>query len=341
MIAVQQAGVVTRAQVRAAGLSDAALRYQVLSGRWQRVYPAIYATFTGRLPRESRWWAAVLYGGDSAVLSHQTAAEAAGLIDGPQPSSGSGGSGGRGGSYGASSGSGDPCDEPVIHITVPKSRKVRPQAGLRIHRSGRVQLAKHPNRLPPQTRVEETILDLTQGERSFERAFGWLTSGCGRRLTTPARLRSVLTQRRRLHWRDELTHALSDVARGCHSPLELRYLRKVERAHALPTGSRQSRGEQDGRRLYRDVHYRQWRTIVELDGKVAHPVENRWRDLHRDNAAVVEGDRVLRYGWQDVLRNPCRVAGQVAATLQRAGWPGVPRACGPACQILETLSPPA
>jgi very-short-patch-repair endonuclease len=337
MIALQQAGVVTRAQVRAAGLSDGALRYQVLSGRWQRVYPAIYATFFGRLPRESRWWAAVLYGGDSAVLSHQTAAAAAGLIGGPPPGCGPGASNSAPSGSRASS---DPGDEPVIHITVPKTRKVRPQPGLRIHRSERVELAKHPTRLPPQTRVEETILDLTQGERSLERVFGWLTSGCGRRLTTPARLRSVLAQRQRLRWRDELTHALSDVALGCHSPLELRYLRQVERAHALPTGSRQSRGDQNGRRLCRDVHYRQWRTIVELDGRVAHPVENRWRDLHRDNAAVAEGDRVLRYGWRDVLRNACHVAGQVAATLQRAGWPGAPRACGPVCQIQEVLNPP-
>ncbi len=76
---------------------------------------------------------------------------------------------------------------------------------------------------------------------------------------------------------------------------------------------------------------------VELDGVVAHPPGERWRDFRRDNAGVVDGIVTLRYGWADVTGRPCEVAGQVAAVLRGRGWAGSVRPCGPSCAAAPGL----
>jgi len=131
-----------------------------------------------------------------------------------------------------------------------------------------------------------------------------------------------------------LAAALDDAAAGCHSPLELRYFRDVERRHGLPRGVRQRARSRRGGRWYDDVSYDEFRTVVELDGRVAHPEDRRWRDMARDNAGVASGRSVLRYGPADVTVRPCAVASQVAAVLRRNGWPGAPTPCGASCDLL-------
>src|SRR5690606_29772011 len=193
----RQEGVLTRKQAYAHGISPAQILAHLRAGRWQRVLPRVYATFTGPLPRRAYLWAVVLWAGRGAVLSHETAAELAGLVD---------------------------RRSAVVHVTVPNTRRIRPVPGVVVHLSTRVSQATHPARLPPQTTIEETVVDLTQCSRNLDEAVGWLAKACGRRLTTPARLVDALGSRARLRWRAELTEALGDVAAGCHSVLELRYL---------------------------------------------------------------------------------------------------------------------
>lgn len=299
-----QEGALTRRQALAAGLSDDVLTEQVRAGRWQRPFPAVYVAYSGPLSRATLRWAAVLRCGAGAMLSHETAAELVGLI-------------------GESTG--------PIHVTVPGRRYLDPVPGIIVHRSERAEQALHPCRTPPQTRVEETIVDLTQRASSLEQAIGWLARGCGQRQTTAPRLRAALDCRKRVRWRTELTTALSDISDGCHSVLELRYLRRVERAHGLPVGHRQARAEVAGRRRYDDVRYDQWQVIVELDGRAAHPDAERWRDRQRDNASVAHGAFVLRYGWGEISERPCAVAMQVATVLRGRGWTGQLRPCGPHC----------
>ena len=56
-------------------------------------------------------------------------------------------------------------------------------------------------------------------------------------------------------------------------------------------------------------------------------IAGRFRDMERDNAALLGGDVTLRYGWQDVTDRPCAVAREVAALLIRRGWTGLPTRC--------------
>jgi very-short-patch-repair endonuclease len=249
-------------------------------------------------------WAVVLQAGPGAALSHQTAAELAGLAE-------------------------NPAD--LIHVMIPLKRRVQGPRGIRYHASERVGTARHPTRVPPQTRVEETVVDLTQTARNADGAVAWVVLACSRRLTTVDRLRTAFAARKRLRWRAHLWAILSDVDDGCHSTLEVAYLRTVERRHGLPTARRQAARRRRGGRWYDDVLYEEYRTLVELDGSRAHPPESLDRDRRRDNAAVAADLRVLRYGVANVMGHPCRVAREVGAVLRLNGWKGRPRPCGPDC----------
>lgn len=298
-----QANILTRRQALAAGVSPDMIKARMASGRWQRVYPGALATFSGPVPRAALLWAAVLVSGPGAVLSHETAAELAGLIDEPGQN---------------------------VHVSVPLARRIAPKPGIVVHRS--TYARSHPALRPPRTRIEDTVVDLTQAAVVLENATGWLIRAVGARLTTPARLLDVIQSRYRIRWRRELIAVVSDVADGAQSMLELRYLRNVERAHGLPHGIRQRRRG----RWYDDVEYAEFNVSVELDGRAAHPAELAFRDHRRDNAAVLIGSRVLRYGYADVAHRPCAVAAEVAAVLRAAGWRGQPRPCGPACQLNQS-----
>jgi hypothetical protein len=301
-----QGGVVTRAQALACGVTVDAIRAQVRARRWQPLLRSVYATFSGPVPRESALWAAVLRAGRGAVLSHESSAELIGLLDEP---------------------------DPLIHVMVPSGRRIAGIPGVVVHQSRRIDDARHPLRRPPQTRVEETVVDLTQTAASLGPALGLIARACGRRLTRPERIVAAIDERKKLRWREELLATLGDVAAGAHSSLELRYLRDVERAHGLPRGSRQHAAVRPGGRCYDDVRYVELGVVVELDGRAAHPDEARWRDMRRDNASIVDGRRVLRYGWADVTGQPCAVAAQVATVLRASGWRGTPRRCRPGCTL--------
>jgi len=294
---------------------DALLR----QGRWQPLYRGVYAAFTGRPPRKCLLWAAVLRAGPGAVLSHQTAAELDGLTD--QPSK-------------------------IVHVTIGHDRRVRvagdepfrSPSPIVIHRSDRLDVIRHPARTPPRTRIEQTILDLTQISDSFEDAFSWLCKGCGRRLVTPELIHAAASSRGRLRWRYEILEALPLIADGVHSNLEHTYVRNVEQAHGLPTARRQPRVMLERRLpsvIYLDNLYDPFGVVVELDGRADHLIEDRWRDIHRDNSNARAGKVTLRFSYVDVTDHRCAVAADVCGTLRSRGWDGDPHPCGRGCAFAE------
>jgi hypothetical protein len=269
------------------------------------LYRGVYAVFNGPPPRNAWLWAAVLRAGRGAVLSHQTAAELHGLID---------------------------TQAEAIFVTVPSTRRIT-TPGIVVRISGRVDEARQLNREPPRTNVEETVLDLVQVARTFDDACGWITRACGRRLTTEEKLRAALAVRKKMRWRVELDDVLAAAGDGIHSALEYRYLRDVERAHGLPRSRHQLRVVIDGKIVYRDVYYDRYRAAVELDGRLAHPDVERWRDSRRDNQADAQGVQTSRYGWRDVYGNPCETALLQARILRQRGWQGSPRPCSACCAV--------
>ncbi len=142
-----------------------------------------------------------------------------------------------------------------------------------------------------------------------------------------------MAARKKMRWRPELDDVLAAAGDGIHSVLEYRYLRDVERAHGLPRSKHQVRVVIDGRAAYRDAYYEQYRLAVELDGRLAHPDEERWRDNRRDNKAGALGIQTARYGWRDVYGRACETAVLQAQILRRRGWQGTPRPCSADCPV--------
>lgn len=73
-MAGRQHGVITSAQLAAAGLGRRGVSDRVRTGRLHSLYRGGYAVGHGRLSQEGRWLAAVLAAGDGAALSHLAAA---------------------------------------------------------------------------------------------------------------------------------------------------------------------------------------------------------------------------------------------------------------------------
>ncbi len=305
-LAELQSGVICRSQALAAGMSTQAVRCRIDSGRWQRLHTGVYAIFTGAPDRQATLWAAVLRAGLGSALSYQTAAELDGLLDDPAP---------------------------LIHVTIPAARRATSIRDVVVHTRLNAELARHPARLPPRTRLEETVLDLTDHCADVVSAMDWVTRALGRGLTTQGKLSSAAARRAQLRWRADLTTVLSPDLAGIHSALEFRYYRDVERPHHLPVSKRQARASTGGRIAYRDVLYDEYGLIVEFDGKIAHPGDGRWDDISRDNAAAADGRATLRYGFRDLTCGACLVAAQVAGVLRLRGWPGQPRRCSSRCPV--------
>ena len=293
-LAREQAGTLSRPQVLGFGLSPTVIGRMVADGRWSRIERGIYLVPAGPVTYLARIWAAVLLGGAEAPVAGRCAAVLHGLDDG----------------------------EPLpIDVLIPYGRRVSDREWVRfIQERGRVR-ARSTRAEPPRTRIEDTVLDLCAvGSQSA--AIDWVTRSVQRRLTTPAALTTALAGRDRMPNRKNLEVLLRDVATGVHSGLEYGYLHDVEQAHELPAGARQR--ARPGRAGFLDVLYDRYALVVELDGRVGHVGEGRWRDRRRDNAHTRSGLRTLRFGWHEVTHEPCAVALEVAEVLIGLGWTGYP-----------------
>jgi hypothetical protein len=307
-IARNQAGVVSRGQALDAGLTRGMVDAKVKSGWWEQVHEGIYKTFTGGLTKDGLLWAAVLYAGRDAYLSHATAAALNGLTaDGSA----------------------------VIDVTIPASRSVRPLKGIVIHRSRHKPMTWRPPGIPAYSIAEQTVIDLVQAGAGKDDIVALVTAGFNRKLLTENHLRAVAQTRKKLRRRHELDKIISLAAGGTHSPLEYRHDTDVQRAHGLPEPVKQAKFvKPDGTSGYRDRYYPQYgRLVIELDGKRFHPDEQRGRDQERDNQATVTGS-TLRYGWNDVTSKACETARQQADALRHRGWTGELRPCSPGCRAV-------
>ncbi len=290
-LAQRQEGVVTTAQAIASGLSVHALYRLERTDRWRRLDRGVYLTSAVEPPWDAWARAGVLLGGESARLGGTAAGYLHGMVASP-PSR--------------------------ITVLVPSWAVTRSRARWHFRREGEGVREPSVGSLP-RTSAEDTLLDLC-GSATAARVVGLVTDAVGSRRTTASLLRAALDGRRRARHRE----LLADVALGAESPLELRYLRDVERAHGLPPGDRQNRS---GLPFRRDVVYLDVGLVVELDGRLGHDGGGRFRDMSRDNRTALGGEITLRYGTVDVVGRPCSVARQVESALRLRGWAGCITPC--------------
>ncbi len=292
-----QAYALSHEQALGYGLSQNVLAGLVRSGHWQRLARGIYLASPAAPSWDALAWSGILLGGDQARLGPEASGYLHGLLEvGPEP----------------------------VVVLVPYGRVVRSPGPWRFVRERAT--ARSPRRTgsPPRLTFDESLVDLV-ATRSEGEVVALVTKAVQLRRTRPDRVLRVLDARSGHPHRKLLTALLSDVGEGVESPLELSYLRDVERAHGLPTGRRQR--SRRGLAYLSDVSYDDFALLVELDGRRGHEGTGRFRDMWRDNEFALLQLLTLRYGWFDVIDHPCAVARQVAVLLRQRGWTGVPRRC--------------
>lgn len=300
-----QSGVVARRQLVELGADDVALRRLLRRRDLVPHHPGVYLDHSGDPTWLQRAWAAVLLCAPAA-LDLESALRA------------TQGRGWRGRD-----------DDLPIQVAIDDSRRIRSAPGCDVRRVAGLQAKVHWNLHPPRLRPEHAALDSALRADSTADTFEALARAVRGRLTTATRLLEVLSQRERVSGRSFLVDALTDLRDGNHSVLEQAYLTRVERPHALPTGTRQLR--EDG--VHRDVAYPHLGTLVELDGVRDHTASSdRQRDLTRDLVAAASGRLTVRLGWHHVFSEPCHTARQVSEVLRQRGWSGAPQPCELECR---------
>ena len=302
-----QAGVFTREQTIAWGVTVDELKAQVSAGRLLRLSPGVFFSARATPGLAGRRWAALLASGEGAVLSHWTAASVRGTSNRAQQSA-------------------------WIDISIPAERHEVAVPFARVRRSRLLPAKATVFDGWPITTAEDTVLDLVGEMRAPHDVIALLTDACRSRNVTASQILDAMAVRKRQRHRQLVKDVVADIGVGVESTLEHKYLVRVERRHGLPKARRQVQGWANGVRTRKDLEYDEFDTVVELDGRLGHEGSGRHRDRLRDNAGTRAGKATLRYGHAD-LQDPCSVAIEVADVLRGRGWAGQPRPCGPRCPV--------
>ncbi|MBK8470313.1 MAG: hypothetical protein IPL45_11190 [Actinomycetales bacterium] len=202
----EQLGVVARSQLVEAGLSDAALRWQ-LEHRWRILLPGVYALDRRRPTRAQREVAGLLAAGPQAALRGLTAARWWGLT------------------------CADPGDR--VHVMVPSPRRTRQVAWLDVARSA-IPDSGTVNRGPFQVcSPARAVLDAAQQSGSTEVAAALGIEALQRNLVTLDRLEDELC-RRNQRGSALARHAVNAAGTGAWSRPEAVLLAAIARSSVLP-----------------------------------------------------------------------------------------------------------
>jgi very-short-patch-repair endonuclease len=278
-VAGRQHGVISLAQLRAAGLGEKGIRHRVAHGRLLRMHRGVYRlgplsdSLTSPL-------AAVLACGPTAVLSHDAAAVLHGIAR----------------------------ERRRIDVTVTTGRP-RPN-GVVVHRARVAEADRTVSDGIPVTTVARTLIDLatTWPRRNVERATEQavvlrlaseeeLVHAAEARRAGARRLRSVLS-------------ALTSPSLS-RSEAERRLKELVRKANLPPpvTNTRIGRYEVD-------ALWPRQRLVVEVDGFAFHSTRQAFeRDRARDAALQIAGHRVVRLTWRQLADEPHAVVATLAAAL--------------------------
>jgi very-short-patch-repair endonuclease len=285
VLASEQYGVVTRAQLRELGLTDGAIDQRLRGGRLVACHPGVYRIPGAPRTNRQSALAACLWLGEPASVSHVTAAALLRL---------------------------DGIRRPPLHVTTTSNRT----ASFHLHRVARLD---HVDRVVvegiPCTSATRTlidaaaILDEEQLGVAFESARRMGLTAVeflARRFTElGGRGKAGSGAIRRLLERQPVG------ARPLESPLEVKVWRLIC-GSGLPQPERQVPILQ-----YRvDLLWRAQRVVVECDGFEAHAGYLRWKsDRRRMSAIEAEGFRFVHATWDDVTKRPDQLLERVAHAL--------------------------
>jgi very-short-patch-repair endonuclease len=284
-VAAEQRGVVSHAQMKAAGLGRGAMAHRVANGRLHRLHRGVYLVGHAAPAPLARETGALLACGPGAVLSHRTAAGLWGLMP---PSSG------------------------LVDVTVP-GRDCGSRAGVRVHKAGEV-LEENVGRRErlPVTAPALTVLDMarTLDADALERC---VNEALVLKLVDHPELRS-LAERFKRRTGSAALRRLLDRLEGpnlTRSEAEQRFLSLLVSAK-LPRPS--TNAKVGGFEV--DFLWRRQRLVVEVDGFAFHSSRTAFeRDRARDAELQAGGFRVVRVTWRQIVDEPEATVATLAGLL--------------------------
>jgi very-short-patch-repair endonuclease len=264
-----QWGVISRVQLRAAGVAPARVDHWVRGGRLRVVHRGVYSAGGTVLRVEGRRLAAVLACGRGAVLSHRTAAAHWGLLA---------------------------TDQVGIDVTAPRSRQGIP--GIRLHSSRSLDAQDTTNHQGiPITTVHRTLLDLaaTTRDEQLERA---LAQAMHLQLYDQRAIDDVIARSNGHRGTGRLDAATRQPMQVTMSEWEDRMLRLVRRARLPEPICNRPLHVPDHGECKPDFYWPAHDLIVETDGWESHRTLAAFRaDRAKDAALTAAGYRVLRFTW--------------------------------------------
>lgn len=261
-------GVVTRAQLLAAGLTPEEIRHRLQAGALLREYPGVYRVGHRAPSVEARYLAAVRACGRGALLSGLAAGHLLEIIVAP-PS--------------------------MPEVTAPTERRLR---GIKTRRS-RLPVEGMVWRGVPVTSPARTLADLASVLPVHALARAVHAAGI-RHGTAPGEVEAVLARRPTTRGATQLRRVLRGDDHVSLSALERRFLALIRRSGLpLPVTNRPAGGR------YVDCRWAGKRLTVELDGYRYHSSRYAWElDRRREREAYARGDQFRRYTYGDVFDQP-------------------------------------
>jgi very-short-patch-repair endonuclease len=307
-LAERQHGVVTRAQLLAAGLSSRAIEHRLKTGRLHSVHRAVFAVGRPALTREGLWLAAVLACGEGAALSYLHAGALWGIWERGLPSR--------------------------PHVSVPSAHGRRGPRGVQLHRTAIRAGELTVRDSIPVTVLERTLADLA-GILTAKRLKSALRQAERLHRLDLSALRASLdaspSERGEAHAPSpssmkhaRLRRALDTYVPGAantEADVEMAFLELCVQ-YALPSPRTQ---EPVG--PYRaDFMWRELGLVVEIDDRQSHDGYVAFhQDRVRDRTMKAAGLEVLRFTRVEVLTSSAAVAREVAEACARRARLARPR----------------
>jgi very-short-patch-repair endonuclease len=265
-LAAEQAGIVSRAQLYARGITRSEVRANLRASRWVRVGSQSICVHRGPLSQKARHWAAVFEAGPRAYLDGGSALIDAGLVG-----------------FGMER----------IRVSVPRGARVRRAKGLDIRQTRRWSADDLDGSSLRRARPAVAAIRHALWARSDREAAFVLTAVAQQGLATAEAL-GVEMLRVRRHKRREFIHGvLLDLIGGVRALGELDVARECRR-RGLPEPNRQVLRKGRNGTYYLDVYWERWKLVVEVDG-IQHALSSQVvPDAIRQNDLAIQGNTVLR-----------------------------------------------
>lgn len=266
-LAAGQAGVVSRRQVYALGITRWEVRASLRAGRWRSLSPQSLEVPAGSMTDHGRFWVAVFEGGPRAFVDGVSALQVAGLRK---------------------------FDQELVRVSVPRGARVRRARGIDIRQTRRwdvTDLASGSG--VPRSRPEVAAVRAALWARSNRQAALILTMAVQQGLCVPEGLAREFLRIRRDRRRSLVQAVILDLMGGVRSLGELDFARECRR-RGLPEPSRQVLRRGPHGTYYLDVIWDEWGVVVEIDGIQHSWAQNVVSDALRQNDVSLEGAVVLR-----------------------------------------------